>query len=243
MDTNQENLSSSEKKNFDVQEKLGKAELFLDNNKKIVWIIVGVVSVIVAGVVGYKYWYLPDVEQSAQKAAFYSFMNFEKDSLNLAIKGGEKIRTSDNKNITTLGLQKIEEEFSGTKTANLATYQLGCVYMKQGKFQSAIEKFEEFSSDDAIVSAIAMGAIGDCYVELKKPEDGVKYYLKAADKNPNNFTTPIFLKKAGMTSEYLKKYSEAVGIYERIQKEYGKTQEGRDITKYITRAKLLGNLN
>jgi tetratricopeptide (TPR) repeat protein len=114
--------------------------------------------------------------------------------------------------------------------------------MKQGQFKKAIEKFEEFESEDVMLSSVALGAIGDCNLELKNTDEAIKYYIKAADKNPNTFTTPIFLKKAGMAYEFNKKYSDAVGVYERIQKEYGKTQEGRDIVKYITRAKLLGNL-
>ena len=32
--------------------------------------------------------------------------------------------------------------FSGTKAANMATYQLGCTYMRQGKYEQAIEKFK-----------------------------------------------------------------------------------------------------
>ena len=242
MSENQEEQIQTDKKGFDVQEKLDKAELFFDSNKRMITYILIGVSVVILGFVAYKFWYLPGQEQDAQKVAFYSFMNFEKDSLKQALKGGEKVRTSDNKNITTPGLQKIEEEFGGTKTANLATYQLGCVYMKQGEFQKAIEKFESFKGDDIMLSSIALGAIGDCNMELKKTDEAIKYYLKAADKNPNNFTTPIYLKKAGMAYEYDKKYAEALNVYDRILKEYSKSQEGRDISKYITRAKLLGKL-
>jgi tetratricopeptide (TPR) repeat protein len=242
MSENQEEIVQPEKKGFDVQEKMDKAELFFDQNKKLVSIVLGAIGLIVGAYLFYKFYILANQEKDAQKVAFYSFINFEKDSLKQAIKGGEKVKTSENKTITVPGLEKIEDEFSGTKAANLATYQLGCAYMKQGQFKKAIEKFEAFESNDVMLSSIALGAIGDCNMELKKTEEAILYYIKAADKKPNNFTTPLYLKKAGMAYEYTKKYSEAVGIYERILKEYGKSQEGRDITKFITRAKILGKI-
>ncbi len=237
--------NSNEKKtttSFDVQDKIDAAEFFLDKNKKSVYLIAGAILLIAGAIFAYKFWYMPSQEKDAQKISFYSFQEFEKDSLNQAIKGGQKVQTSTKRTITAPGLTKIESEFSGTKTANLATYQLGCAYMRQGQFTKAIEKFESFSSDDVMLSSIALGAIGDCNLELKKSEEAIKYYLKAADKNPNQFSTPIFLKKAGMTYEADKKYAEALSTYERVQREYSKSQEARDMPKFITRVKILGNL-
>lgn len=239
------NQNFTEKKSssgLNVQDKIDAAEFFLDKNKKTVYIISGAVLLIAGVIFAYKFWYMPSQENDAQKVAFYSFQEFEKDSLNQAIKGGQKVQTSTKRTITAPGLTKIESEFSGTKTANLATYQLGCAFMRQGQFAKAIEKFESFSSDDVMLSSIALGAIGDCNLELKKSEEAIEYYLKAADINPNQFTTPIYLKKAGMTYESEKKYAEALSAYERIQREYAKSQEARDMVKFITRVKILGNL-
>ena len=67
-------------------------------------------------------------------------------------------------------------------------------------------------------------------------------YLKAAEKKNNDFTTPMFLMKAGWTYEILGQYDKAVGVYEKIQKEHFKSFEARDIEKYIARAKgLMGS--
>ena len=44
--------------------------------------------------------------------------------------------------------------------------------------------------------------------------------------------------KVGFVLEKLNKWEEALAIYERIEKEYNRTNEGRKIEKYITRAKL-----
>ena len=236
--------TSEEKKSFKSgwQGKIDKAEFFFDDNKKTVTYLMVGLLVLVAGFVVYNYWYMPSIEAEAQNESFYSNLYFEKDSMKQALVGGQKIRTAEGENKTTMGLEQIANDYSGTKVANMANYEIGCIYMRQGKFEEAIEKFDQFSSTDLMISSIATGATGDCYMELGKTEDAIKYYLKAADNKSNAFTTPIYLKKAGMAYESQSQYSEAIKIYERIQREYGKSQEAKDIQKYITRVKVLSGI-
>jgi tetratricopeptide (TPR) repeat protein len=235
------------KKSFDVQDKVDQAEFFLDKNRKKVSYVIIAFVVLVGAFVAYKFWYMPGVEAEAQKESFYAFLDFEKDSLNQAVKGGTKLRTAEGEKVTK-GLTAIAEEYGSTKAGKIANYQLGCIYMRQGKFELAIEKFRNFDSDDKLVSAIAIGATGDCYMELNKWDEAVKHYLKAADKNPNVFTSPIYLKKAGLAYESKQQYAEALKMYQRIQREFAKlpngqeSSEARDIKKFIARVKALGNL-
>jgi hypothetical protein len=52
----------------------------------------------------------------------------------------------------------------------------------------------------------------------------------------------LYLKKAGLANESKGNFSEALSIYERIQKEFTRTGEAREIDKYIARVKIKGNL-
>ena len=70
----------------------------------------------------------------------------------------------------------------------------------------------------------------------------IKFYLKAAEKSNNGFTTPFYLKKAGFAYEQKSNFTEALTIYERIQKEYRKSNEGKEIERDIAKIKALGNL-
>ena len=45
-----------------------------------------------------------------------------------------------------------------------------------------------------------------------------------------------------MANEEKGNYIDAVKLYERIKNEFAETSEGREIDKYIARAKTLGNL-
>jgi tetratricopeptide (TPR) repeat protein len=79
-------------------------------------------------------------------------------------------------------------------------------------------------------------------MELNEVDAAIKFYQKAADINTNSFTTPIYLKKAALAYESKSEFADALKLYERIQKEYSKSTEARDIEKYIQRVKTAGNL-
>jgi hypothetical protein len=45
-----------------------------------------------------------------------------------------------------------------------------------------------------------------------------------------------------MANENKANYADAVKLYERIKNEFAETTEGKDVEKYISHAKTLGNL-
>jgi tetratricopeptide (TPR) repeat protein len=227
---------------IDVEGQFDRLELFYENYKK--QLAIGAAAVL--GVVGlylaFTLYYIPNRDAEAQAEVFYAEQYFEKDSFNIAVNGGKTIRLADGTDKTIKGFQEIADEYSFTPTANLAHYYIGVADLRLGKFQEAIDELEKFSTKDPLLGAVAIGAMGDANMELKKPDEAINYYLKAADKKANEFTSPIYLKKAGFAYESKGEYADAVKLYERIQREYTKSTESRDIEKYITRAKTLGNL-
>jgi tetratricopeptide (TPR) repeat protein len=119
---------------------------------------------------------------------------------------------------------------------------LGICYLNQGKFQDAINQLKEFDTDDEILGPVATGAIGDANLELGKKEEAVNFYLKAAKQNDNKFTTPYYLMKAAVAYEEQKDYKNAVKIYEQIKSNYNDSSEGRDIDRYLSRARMLAGV-
>jgi len=97
----------------------------------------------------------------------------------------------------------------------------------------------KYSKYDKIISSLAIGAMGDAYVELGELDKGVAKYIEAADYASNQFSTPIFLMKAGGIYEMTKKYDAALKMYTRIKDEYPESSEGAAIDKYIARVNIL----
>jgi tetratricopeptide (TPR) repeat protein len=213
--------------NLNIEEVYTKTEKYIEENKKSLAIIIGAIVVIVGGYFGYKKLVLEPKEAEAQKDMFMAEQYFAKDSIDKAINGDGNF----------FGFKYIIEEYGFTKSANLAHYYLGCCYMKKGMFKEAISEFEEFESNDMILAPLAVGATGDAYSELGNYQEAVSAYLNAAQMKGNNFTAPIYLMKAALTYEDLNNYANALKVYEQIKSEYPNTNEGRNIDKYIARAK------
>jgi tetratricopeptide (TPR) repeat protein len=216
-------------------------QLFYEKNKTAVNYAGGGLLLIIAAFCYFKLFYMPEREKEAANEIFWAQDYFEKDSFNLALKGGVMVVAPDGQK-QMMGFEQIADEYSMTKSGDLANYCAGICYMRTGKFENAIEFLGKYDGDDEMVSTIAVGAIGDCNMELNRVEDAVKYYLKAADRKTNNFTTPLYLKKAGFAYENKGDFANALEAYERIDKEFSGTSEAQEIKKDIARVKALGNI-
>jgi TolA-binding protein len=135
-------------------------------------------------------------------------------------------------------LEAIADEYSGTQAGNLANYYLGDIYLRQGKYDQAIQALENFSSDDILVQARAYCLEGDAYIEKADYLQAEYYYLKAANHKPNRFFTPAYLIKLGQVYELHKNPKAAIETYDRIIKEYNESQETAEARKAKARLEM-----
>ncbi len=210
-----------------VENALSRTEQYIEENQKSLTIIVIAIAVIVAVYLGYKKFYLAPKEKEAQAEMYVAEKYFEADSFRLALEGDGSY----------LGFLDIIDEYGVTKSATLAEYYTGICYLRTGQYEDAIDHLKQFDVNDAMISTIALGAIGDAYVELGDLKEGLSFYVKAASRKKNDFTSAIYLKKAGLVYENLGEYKKAVEAYETIEKQYPKSDEAYEIEKYITAAK------
>jgi len=218
-------IDKTEERIVAVEEAFSKTEQFIEKNQKIILIVVGAIILVVLGYFGFKRLYIAPREKEAQSQMFMAEKYFEMDSVTKALKGDGNY----------LGFLDIIDQYKFTKSANLSHYYAGICYLKKGEFQNAIDQLNDFSSSDELVAPMAIGAMGDAYMELNNTDKAIDYYLKAADKRKNDLTSPIFLMKAGMAYESAGKNDLALKTYMRIKTEFARTNEGREIDKYIAR--------
>jgi tetratricopeptide (TPR) repeat protein len=209
-----------------IEETLTKTEQYIEDNQKSLTVIVGAIVAIVAIYLGFTNFYLEPLEQEAHADMYMAEIYFEKDSFNLALNGDGQY----------LGFLDIADEYSLTNTGNLANYYAGLCYLHTAQFEDAIEYLSDFSSDDIILSTLALGCIGDAYLELEDNSSALKYYEKAADNASNDFTTPRYLMKQAIVLEMDEEYEDALEMYNQIKEDYSKSQIAQDIDKYIVRA-------
>jgi predicted negative regulator of RcsB-dependent stress response len=226
MSTNKEQNADH---NFEaIESTLSKSEQFIEKNQTKITIVVGTILAIVGLYIAYQKFIKAPKEKEALAQMFVAEQYFEVDSFKLALNGDGNYP----------GFSKIIDQYGSTKAGNLAKYYAGVSYIKLKEYDKAIDLLQDFSTSDEMLSAIAIGCIGDAYTEKNDLKNAVEYYSKAADKTDNKFSTPIYLMKLGRVYEHLSDFKNALNTYQRIKDNYAQTQEGRQIEKYITRVKL-----
>ncbi|MBN1157754.1 MAG: tetratricopeptide repeat protein [Bacteroidales bacterium] len=206
-----------------VENALTRTEKYIEENQKSLSIIILAIVVVVGGYLGYKKLYLEPADMEAHAAMYVAEQYFDVDSFYLALMG-------DGANF---GMLDIIDEYGITPAANLAHYYAGICYLRTGQYEDAIEHLKDFDTDDILVASIALGDIGDCYAELGDHKKALAYYLKAGQRKQNSFTSPIFLKKAGIIYEAMEDFEKALEIYEAIQREYPESDIAAEMDKYI----------
>lgn len=214
-----------------LDESASRSEQWVSRNQNIIVGAIAIIAVVVLGYLAYNQFVQNPREESAANELYYPQQYFEqalnatsKDSLyNLALNGAEG----------KYGFLDIIEEYSGTKAANLASYSAGMAYLNMQQYEQAISHLENFSSDDAILGALAKGGIGDAFMQLGQPEEALTYYEQAFEHNNNNFTTPKFLYKAGITAVELEMNEKALTYFRRIKEEFPDAAEAATIDVFI----------
>lgn len=209
-----------------IETTLTKAEQFVIDNQKPIYIVLAVLIVAVLAFFGVKKYYLEPREKDAQAAIYHAEQYFENDNFATALNGDGNY----------LGFVDVINDFGGTKTANLAKYYAGVCCLNTGDFNKAVEYLKSYKGKDVLVSSLALGCLADAYMELGNVAEAAKCYVSAAKKSANSFTSPMYLLRAGMAYEMVGDYQNAINVYNTIKADYPNSNEGFSIEKYIARA-------
>ena len=196
MATKKEQEVKGEERLENVESALSKTELWIEEHQKLIYGIIIAVLVIAGAIWGVKA--MNDKKNAnASKEIFTAQKYFEKEMYEEALVGDGNY----------MGFTEVYDSYSSTKTGKLAAYYAGISNMKLGHYEEAIDYLKKFNGNDDILAPMALGAIGDCYMELDDMNSAVSYYEKAANKSKNEFTGPLFLNKAAMTHEIMGNYA------------------------------------
>lgn len=215
-----------------LDQSASKTEEWVSHNQNYILGVIGVIAVAVLGYLAYNQFVIKPKEASADNEMYYPQQYFDQ-ALNSTTERDSLFALSLNGAEGKYGFLDIIEEYSGTKAANVASYSAGMAYLNMQNYQEAINHLENFSSDDAILGALAKGGLGDAFVQLNQPEDALSYYEKAVSHSDNSFTAPKFLYKAGITALELNQSDKALEYFQRIKDDYASSDEARTIDVFI----------
>src|SRR6056297_2166563 len=156
-----------------IESALSRTELYIENNQKMLTnILAGILAVVLLIIAGNRYILKPRSQEAATNM-YMAEKYFELDSFNLALNGYG----------TYPGFLDIIDEYSFTKSANLAKYYAGICFNEIGEYDEAIKYLNKYRSRDMLISAATLSAIGDAYSELGQYNKAIKSYLASANKH------------------------------------------------------------
>lgn len=215
-----------------LDEGASRTEEWVAKNQKFILTFIAVIAVVTAGYLLYGKLVVEPNEEEAATEMFQAQQYFSEatanpmaaDSLfNLALNGGEG----------KLGFVKVIQNYSGTNAANLAQYYAGISYLRTKKYKEAIASLEQFSSEDELLSTVALGSIGDAFAEIEQNDKALEYYKKAIETTENEALKPVFLLKAGQVALVLNNKKEALEYFTKISEEFSDSNEARNIDGFI----------
>ena len=216
---------------------LTKAGQKVANNKKIIYIGVGVVACVAAFVLSYLFIYRNPRLQNSWEAYNKVLLMQQKDM-------------SANDSILAVEYQKVSTNFSGTPAGNVAALAAAEAYYNVKNYDAASKLLEKIDLSEPLLESQAQALLGDCYVNMvvaKETGNAKGDYNKAlacldkaidiADGNPE--LVPLYLIKKANVYSHLGQYDKSLACYEEVRDKYPRYNFGNGIEYYIEREKAL----
>ena len=194
-----------------------KARGFFERNSKIiVGVTIGFILLVILGF-GYKQLILVPKEGKAQTQMIRAQQYFELDSFNLALNGDG----------VSQGFKNIISQYGSTKAGNGAKLYAGISALQTGEFKEALGFLQDFSTEDAMLTARKFGCMGDAHAELNDMVAAEENYKKAVDADVENIiTAPFYLYKLAMAQVVNKKEDDAIKNLEALTENFPTSAEG-----------------
>jgi len=223
-----------------LDETASKSEQWILTNRKAIFIFLSAAIVVIFSYLAYQNFVQKPKEKVAANELAFPKVYFE-DAMNSSVATDSLFTLALDGADGKYGFIDVADKYSNTKAGNLANYYAGISYLRLKNYQEAIEYLEKFSSDDELLGPIAKGAIGDAFADINQMDDALDFYLQAANLKNNNFSSPLFLFKAGNTAMDLEKYSKALESFNKIKNDYPTSEEAKNIDIYINKATFASN--
>lgn len=198
---------------------------FFEKNEKIISYVILGIGVVIALFFMYKFLYLTPKEKEAANAMYKAEEAFARDSFALALDGPTGGYD---------GFLAIMDNYSGTKTANLARYYAGVSYLNLGKFDDAIEYLEKYSAKDEVTELSKAGALADAYAETGNMDKAKSLYKKVADSDIE-FMSSYFSYKLAVLYHSEDNKEDAIKYLTKIVENYPTSNEYANAQKLLER--------
>lgn len=197
---------------------------WFEKNKGLILGLIGLTVLLTAAFIFFKFYIKTPKEKAAKAAIYQAEMRFAQDSFALAL---------DNPGLEAEGFLDVIDNYSGTKTANLAKLYAGISYLNLGRFDDAISYLESHKGSGSYSPILKFGNMGDAYSELGDFDKAINMYQKATTTSEDALLTPYYLYKLGLLARKQGNNSAALNAFNTIKSKYPTSNEGETIDMMI----------
>jgi tetratricopeptide (TPR) repeat protein len=205
-------------------ETFSKAQSFYDQNKSAVIGAAIALVVIIGGSVGW-YYYSTAQEQKAQQLMGTATQAYLQGNYEEALRGSE----AD----FTVGFEQIINNYSITDAANLAHYYAAVSEFKLGNPQKALNYIKDYEIPEGIMGVGPISFHGVIHTELGNHAQAAQMYVKAAEWDVNESTTPYNYLEAAKAFNDAGNQAEAQKYAQKIVDEYANSTQVTDAQKLL----------
>ena len=204
-------------------------ENFFEKNSKMVVVAIVVIFALAAAIFGYKKVIVEPRMNKAQEMLFEAQYQFESQNADFAL--------ALNGNENTPGFAQVVEQYGNTPAGNLARMYAAACSLRLGEFdqaQSYINSFKNVKGvPGEIINAMAAGIKGDIAVEKGDNAGAAKLFEQAAKVSENDFTTPMYLRKAALAYSAMGDAAKAEELLKVINEQYPASYDAREAIKLV----------
>ena len=202
-------------------------ENFFEKNSKMVVVAIVAIFVVAAAIFGYKKLIVEPRLNDAQEMLYEAQYRFEQENADfaLALNGDENAP----------GFAQVVEKYGNTPAGNLASVYAAACALRLGDFDSAEKYLAKYSNvkglPGQLLNSMAVGLRGEIAVEKGDYAAAAAIFEDAAKVSDNNFTAPMYLRKASMAYEAAGNAAKAQECLQTINDKYPSSIEARDSEK------------
>ncbi len=136
------------------------------------------------------------------------------------------------------GLRSIVDNFGSSRGGELARFMLASAYYELGKFDEALQQFEDFSAPDDMLAASRLAGIAQCREAKKEYREAAEYFEKAGGKSPKDIQAAEYFNNAARDYGLAGEKERAIEVYKRLKKNYPTSPYARDVDRFVAQMSL-----
>jgi tetratricopeptide (TPR) repeat protein len=205
-------------------ETFSKAQSFYDNNKNTVIGAAIAVIILIGGSVGY-YYYAEAQESEAQELMGQASQAYLQGNYQEALTGSD----AD----FTVGFKQIINNYGMTDAANLARYYAAISSFKIGNNEEALTYIENYEIPEGIMGVGPLSFHAVIHTELGNHTEAAELYVKAAEWDVNDSTTPYNYLEAANAFHDASNTEKAQQYAKKIIEEYDNSNQATEAEQLL----------